>query len=400
MALRYFGSADAAFEVNYQFDLFAIGQDNQLRTPENNPDGSFTFEGAVENFQARFADFGGDSDPINITNLFAERLGSDTEDDNENELDDERDETSTSSSGDTGPSFNNSFFQNPLTLDLTTELDNDGTDRNRTINYIIDGTVDGTNFNLTLFIEDADENITNGFQLDQNPFMPGFQIFGQTVDVGTATIIEEGEIQAALSDIEFINDNNLLGLITGFDATVGGSDFTFAAEDEDDLINRGGIVIPERGVIIERGQTIIEAEDLNLHVYQTEFWAASNPERPESFEVISLDDAPGDTGTATLDLDQFSITPGTYDLTLSVFDENDGQAQLDVLLDGHLLPNGSIRLDEMGTSNGLPTEDIRREFVIQGIEITSSSEEISIVGTANQEEFARVDFLVFTESDI
>ncbi len=400
MAVRYGGSADAAFEVNYQFDLYEIGPNNQSRTsdPVGDNDNSFIFSGAVENFQARFADFGGDSDPINITNLFAERsidqspIGG--------ELDEEIPDIDLGST-DTGLSNDGNFFQNPLTfLDLTTELDNDGTDRNRTINYIIDGTVDGTNFNLTLFIEDADENITNGFQLDQNPFMPGFQIFGQTVDVGTATIIEEGEVQAALSDIEFINDNNLLGLITGFDATVGDSNFTFAAEDEDDLINRGGIVIPERGVIIERGQTIIQAEDLNLHLYQKEFWHASNPERPESFEVISLDDAPGDTGTATLDLDQFSITPGTYDLTLSVFDENDGQAQLDVLLDGHLLPNGSIRLDEMGTSNGLPTEDIRREFVIQGIEITSSSEEISIVGTANQDEFARVDFLVFTESDI
>lgn len=170
MAGRYFASVNAALEVNYQFDLFAIDQVNQLRTPgpgvDNDGDGNleFTFSGAVENFQARFADFGGgDSDPVNITNLFAER--------GENELDE------TGSSFDTGLISDN-LFQNPL------------------------------------------------------------------------------------------------------------------------------------------------------------------------------------------------------------------------------LPNGSIRLDEMGTSNGLPTEDIRREFVIQGIEITSSSDEISIVGTANQDEFARVDFLVFTESDI
>lgn len=368
MAGRYNPSGTAGIDVAIGFDVFTTGQTFVPAPPGSEDEG--TFLGAIQNFQGRFQSENLDvfdlTDPIpNLDLITRFILATDT--------DPARIEYEIDISGDaTLESELNEFTPNPFT-------------------------------ELTLVIEDADTD-TPGFQIDVNndgivefdTDTDGDDVADLNMETGDFAISDDEAESDALNDIDFIvngptGDFGTSSLLAGINE--------IRVNDVDD---NGQVDGQSRGFLPEPelGKTIIQAEDLNLHVYQKEFWHASNPERTESFEVISLDDAPGDTGTATLDLDQFSITPGTYDLTLSVFDENDGQAQLDVLLDGHLLPNGSIRLDEMGTSNGLPTEDIRREFVIRGIEITSSSEEISIFGTANQQEFARVDFLVFTESDI
>ena len=408
LGASYSGSADDALEVNYQFELFPRDDNNQLRTPVNNPDGSFTFAGAVEDFQARFADFSFNEDvvnvdsgfnpdigAINITNLFAERVEG------------EEDETSIS---ETNATPNSATVPDPLTLDLTTRfLSADATppDAGARIEYIIGGSeleslAESVGFeisDLTLFIEDANGTLEDGFQLDQNPFTPEFEIFGQTFeDAADATILSgtEESILAAQNDIEFIIDNDLLGLITGFTVSVGddGSG-EFGSEITDEvLINRGSRPI---GVPVAREPIIIQAEDLNLDVYRVETITTGD-------RVISLLGASGTTGTASLHADDFSIAPGTYDLTISTFDENDGEAKLEVLLNGSPVDaaGNPIILNEENTASGFPTEEVRREFVIEGIEITDPSDYISIVGTADIDprgsELARVDFITFADS--
>ena len=249
---KFGGSAIVAFEADYEFQVFATDENDHLRTPTpvKSNDNSYFFEGAVENFQARFADFGLDAlnegspldaDVINITNLFAER------DEEQSPLaGGERDELLLSS----GLSSSGADIE-PLTLDLTTDLVND--DMGRRINYIIDGDelellendLGGVNISeLTLFIEDADMS-TPGFQLDQDQDTSnGFQIFTEGIDTNIpqeATIIKENDIPAALSDIEFIIYNDLLGSITSFDLTVGNTSLSDAG---DVLINRGSVIIP------------------------------------------------------------------------------------------------------------------------------------------------------------
>ncbi|MDJ0570180.1 MAG: hypothetical protein QNJ53_14200 [Pleurocapsa sp. MO_192.B19] len=233
MAGRYFGSLNADLDVNYQFELYTIDENNKLRKPVSNHDGSFTFEGAVENFQARFeaegveAD-GSDSQVVNITNLFADRdLG-------------ETDEDFTSVTP---------GLEEPLTLDLTTRFVDADVDPDVNVDRIeytidIDGnellanelgalggsTEGGGVTELTLFIEDASN--APGFQIDANgDGQTDFEISG-----GQAT-------GSALNDIKFIDDNDLLASITGVSY---GEDSLF---DPNTGINRGGIDIPERLII-------------------------------------------------------------------------------------------------------------------------------------------------------
>ncbi len=51
------------------------------------------------------------------------------------------------------------------------------------------------------------------------------------------------------------------------------------------------------------------------------------------------------------------------------------------------------------TSSHEPTEDTRKEYVIEDL-LIQSTDTITIRGTADNEEFARVDFLSFSDSPI
>ena len=138
-------------------------------------------------------------------------------------------------------------------------------------------------------------------------------------------------------------------------------------------------------------EIIIEAEDLNLDTYLVETIETGD-------QVISLKNASDHTGTATLVVDDFSIDSGTYDLAMSVFDEYDGSSRLEVFVEdnlGGIEQIADIILDQ-GISSGSPDESSRREIVIEGVGIEDSSD-IIIKGTANDWEFARVDFITLQE---
>ncbi|MDJ0897856.1 MAG: hypothetical protein QNJ55_03520 [Xenococcus sp. MO_188.B8] len=434
------------FETRYNFELFTRDENLQLRTPVSNPDGSFTFDEAIDNFQARFVDFDNDlgiSEPINITNVYADR----------------------------GETISPEGSDVPFTLDLTTRLvdnafqltlpevilpqpvegeipadlrgEDDFSDIKfaRRLEYIISGeelnALPSNIRELTLIIEDTDPN------------QPGFQ------DGDGDTIIAENDIHRALNDINFINDNNLLGFSESNEENAPDKDpnqdvgivdrvrvSRFIGDDEtisskSDVIKslaplaplapigikalaplapigikalkfkdapKSQIIsneqeisfqnsIPREDVSIGQRRILIEAEDLHLDTYHVEHIDIAS-----GGKVISLLNASDHTGTATLDVDKFGIDPGTYALTLGVFDENDGQAQLEVFVNGHAVGD-PITLDQ-NLGSGDPTEETLRNITIgEDIKI-NSSDVITIQGTADMSEFARVDFLSFIEIDV
>ena len=416
-------------EFRAQYEVLVKDDYNHLRRRVGR-----TFEGAAENFQARIADPNGQldlSDTINITNLFALP----------------------------GDEIRPAGSATPFTLDLTTRLvenafeltvpaetlpsgndsheplanlvDSDPIKVPRRIEYIFNG--DQLNqlpdniTEFTVIIEDADGKSGNGFQ-DGNGF----------------TIIEEEDIPAALNNIEFILDNNLLanspsneentpsqdiGIIdrvrvsrfidddettsSEFDvkslaplaplapigikalaplAPIAIKSLEFEDAPESQIISKEIEINFQNNIPVNaagptgREPTIIQAEDLHLNNYQVETLKKGD-------KIISLPDPSANTGTATLNVDDFSIAPGRYDLGLSVFDENDGESELKVFVNDHLIEE-PILLNQ-GISSPIPSETSRREIVLEGIHI-NSSDIITIQGTANQWEFASIDSLSFT----
>ena len=209
-------------------------------------------------------------------------------------------------------------------------------------------------------------------------FGSGFFSVGiSEIEVGGELILDTPEeIAAATTDLELITE--LIGSSTAIRFS-GGS-----ATDPDLIVSQ------ESPPAFIDTPILIEAEDLNLDTYLVE-------DRPTGEQFISLQRATGNIGTATLDLNSEDtlVTAGTYDLTLSVFDENDGEAQLEVLLNDSIVGE-PILLDEETTSS-FPVEGVRREIVIEDIEI-GSSDTITIRGTADRSEWARVDFISFSPS--
>ena len=360
---------------NFNFELFAI-DDNAINNESRTRNSHGTFEGAIENFTATFTDSGGPDfdfffDPVEIEkstlDLTTRYLPSETV------------ITLPGSTEQIVPSENDAgspVFSDDDPYDQVVD------ENQPRIEFIITGdSLENKGIiEWTLLIED----------LDPDPDEEGFQ---DAVEGNTFLTLEEAA-DKAINDINFIIEKNLLSQVTSARLTAPGfSDSDLEVNDE---------VSTE--VTFEEftftNEILIEAEDLNLDTYHVEPIDIAS-----GGKVISLLNASDHTGTASLNVGDLKIPPGTYDLTLSVFDENDGDAQLEVLFNDKTVEaaGNPIILSEHTTS-GFPTEDVRREFVIEGIEITDSSDILSIVGTADDDprggEWARVDFLTFTQSEV
>ena len=246
--IRLYAFIPLSFSLFVFFGIVSPRNDNnELRTPDENRNG-FTFEGAIENFQARTDEVG----PVNITNLFA-RQGEEV------------------------------IRPEPLTLNLTTRSEGDP-DSPSSIEYTIEGdeleALGITEF--TLILDDA--STADGFQIDEDD--------------------EDGiDVTSALTDIEFIIDNNLLGQSTTNSEGEGLVDRIRRVDSvllEIDFQNN----IPRFGGAVDQERFVIEAEDLNLHTYLVE-----PIDIARGGEVISLLNASDDTGFATLEVDEFGIDP-------------------------------------------------------------------------------------------
>jgi len=103
--------------------------------------------------------------------------------------------------------------------------------------------------------------------------------------------------------------------------------------------------------------------------------------------LISLNNTNGTSGTAST---SFTGPTGTYDIFLSYFDESDGQATLEVQLGNNSL--GILRLDQNLGSGGANSQTRQSKQIASGQSL-SNGELIKIIGTANQSEWARVDYI-------
>lgn len=90
---------------------------------------------------------------------------------------------------------------------------------------------------------------------------------------------------------------------------------------------------------------------------------------------------------------QFGASAGTYDLTLNVFDENDGQSTVDVIVNGIVV--ATVSFDEDTGSNYIKKSD--RSITITDIEL-EDGDEIVFRGTSNKGEFARIDSIAFEQT--
>jgi lysophospholipase L1-like esterase len=127
----------------------------------------------------------------------------------------------------------------------------------------------------------------------------------------------------------------------------------------------------------------IEAEAMNLTGYRLESGTPASGQ-----QLITLFDTGSNQGTATT---QFNGASGTYDVVLGYFDESDGQAELSVNIGTH---QSSFVLNQNLGSGGVSSSNLVRRTVATGLQVTQG-ETINILGTVNQAEFARVDYIEF-----
>ncbi|MGF1479992.1 MAG: hypothetical protein ACFB4I_10940 [Cyanophyceae cyanobacterium] len=128
---------------------------------------------------------------------------------------------------------------------------------------------------------------------------------------------------------------------------------------------------------------VVEAESLELDGDQVEDYGAGE-------QLIRLGGRAA-SGTASLTADSYDLS-GAYDLSIDYFDESDGQANLEVFINGSSV--GTWILDE-DSEGRLASESNRRTHTLEGLAI-NSGDTIEIVGTSDGTEWARIDNLVFS----
>lgn len=146
---------------------------------------------------------------------------------------------------------------------------------------------------------------------------------------------------------------------------------------------------------------LIEAETLTLDTYLIEDFSqvkTIDGIKTADAKGISLLNAGENEGTASLVAGD--TLSGVYDLTVSSFDENDGEAKLEVFVNDKLIDGLSL---DAKTSSGFPTEDTRRKWTIENLDI-KTGDTITIKGIADVDpkgsEWARVDYITFEKDTL
>ena len=364
------GSATSTFDVDYDFELFPLNEDGTAIIP--NPATStvrlgtdeievttYAFTRAIENFTGGY--------DINSTD-FAEN-----------------------SSGIGGIwEYESVRIFNPLTLDLTARFLPAGTTLtllNETVPFNL-GDSNGDEILNDEIITESDrlEYILSSPELeargiyeftllveDQDPVIDGFQLDEEAIDTADATT----NLESILEVLSFP-----------------GEQFRISATSES-----GQFFSIESG--FNESTIFIEAEDIltpGVDTYLEEDFAAvrTNDEtEPANAKGISLIDVEEGEGTASFVAEEYDLS-GTYDLEISYFDENDGNGQLQVLINDAVV--GELVFNET-TSSGFPTEDTRREYTIEDLDI-NFSDTIALRGIADINdrggEWVRIDDISFS----
>ena len=178
---------------------------------------------------------------------------------------------------------------------------------------------------------------------------------------------------SGISGTAIYSGSELLGILDGVDSTelaFGDNGFT--------------TVLSLNGETSISSDIVIEAESLQLNHYQIQDYGSGE-------QIIGLPDGTTASGTATLAVDDYDLS-GAYDLSIDYFDENDGQANIEVLVNGNSAGTWTLDADPDG---GLPGETNRLTHTIEGL-VINPGDTIEIVGTPNETEWARIDRLAFS----
>lgn len=127
----------------------------------------------------------------------------------------------------------------------------------------------------------------------------------------------------------------------------------------------------------------VEAENMNLSDYRVD-----SEDNASGGSLIAIKDASSSPGTASA---TFSGSPGQYDVYVGYFDEKDGVASMQLSLEGKQID--SWLLDKVPGSFDADKTLIRRQ-VASKISVANGAK-IEIKGTANNQEWARVDYIEF-----
>ncbi len=126
---------------------------------------------------------------------------------------------------------------------------------------------------------------------------------------------------------------------------------------------------------------LIEAEDLDLVNYRVE-----ENDSASGGELIRVKGPSGTTGTAS---GEFTGPSGLYDIVVGYFDDNDGDGLLRFRVNHDSVDNWSLDQD-LGFN--IPNAQTFQQRTIGGVEL-EMGDTLTIEGTRNSGDFARVDFI-------
>jgi hypothetical protein len=357
-------SGSNLLDTELDFKLFSTDEDgNDIAPTKKTIKGitSYTFAGAVEDFQARFDDVDDKFafNVINITERFAE----------------------------SGEPIN-------LESSLTTDLIARYIPNENTIEFAF-GNPELTDIGLNkvaLVIQDQDKNPANGFQVNDN------------------FTIEKQNLTTAINNLESISSIITESLSPGDSASLGFEDPVL--EISSGSKNNPQEIIPGYSILDStRSPVIIEAEDIlddsNDPSIDTDDTIDITGYKREDYTYTDgsgLRLSPGQTtGTISFEAQDYDLLSGTYNLRVNAFDEKDGAGTIRVQVIGdNDTPDDTtddiekdvlINLNE-NTTSPFPTDDTFRSYFIEGLNL-APTDKITITGESDGQEWARIDFLTF-----
>ncbi|MGS4946639.1 malectin domain-containing carbohydrate-binding protein [Meridianimarinicoccus sp. RP-17] len=228
----------------------------------------------------------------------------------------------------------------------------------------------------------------------------------QTVQVGTPFALSLSEGLFADPDLSFGDTLTLsaeglpdgvffdpaTGAFSGTPVTEGTFTVTVTATD-----SAGATATDSFDIVVDSGPVPVnvrlQAEDAVLSGgYTVETQTAA-----DGGEAIRLPSS--GSGTASFDLSSRGVVPGVYTLAIGYFDENDGESQLDIAIDGATPFSASFLFDDDATSgNGAQAASFRVR-VFENVTVGPDAV-LTLTGLGTQREFARVDYIDFASVSV
>ncbi len=253
--------------------------------------------------------------------------------------------------------------------DSSFAVDEDGTP----VNAVTVERVGGTDGEVSVTVTPTTDSADTPADFDASPITVTFADGDDTPQTVTIPVVDDGDAEA---------DEIVQLTLTG-DSASGQTKATLTIVDDD-----SDIVDPPDG---STGDPIeIEAEAFESLVnYQVE----DQPGVASGGQILQNLSNNGTVASAQL---AFPGPVGTYDIEVVVFDENDGESQMRVLLNGQPLSNDAVWTMDESLSGSSVTDGNRVTRVIGRDISLTATDVITLEGTRDEGELARFDLIRFT----